>query len=223
MRNLKSFSTAAFFIATAVFAFSCQMDDQIEGIQEAKIIVKETVFRFSINHSEQDILSESGTDLSWDWQSVNQMVSAYIDFPQSPTISQLTIPAPWYTQGNPLNTIEKDIYSKDGWVLVMRNFGSSERAVKRPYFGLLNTKTNILKIFIHNSQWQPGHYLESNLVLVDSQNIHSRSFESKPAKIVQFDSWFNLEFQLDQNQLSTPYANFSFLIECAGILETEVG
>ena len=104
----------------------------------------------------------------------------------------------------------------------MRNFGSSEKGVQRPYFGLLNTKTNILRIFIRNSQRQSGNYLESKLVIVDSQMNHSKSLESKPAEIIQYDSWFNLEFQLEQNQLSPPFSNYGFLIECEGVSEIEI-
>jgi hypothetical protein len=214
---------ATLSLAISFIMFSCQLDDQIEEKQETKIISKETVFTFSINHSEQLISSELGTDLSWDWQSVNQVVPAFIAYPLSSNIAKLDITAPWYTQGNPLNTNEIDIYSKDGWVLVMRNFGSPENGVPRAYFGLLNTKTNLLRIFIHNSQLQSGNYLESKLTLVASQDAPIRSFESKPSKIIQFDSWFNLEFQLEPNQLKPDFENFQFLLECTGIAETVIG
>ena len=118
MRDIKSFSSAAFFIATAFLAFSCQMDEQemdeqIEEVQKEKIIFEETVFKFLINHHEQDISSKSGTDLTWEWQLENQTVPAFIAFPQRPTITKDNIPVPWGTHGNPLNVVEPHIYSKD--------------------------------------------------------------------------------------------------------------
>ncbi len=214
---------ASLSFVISFFMFSCQLDDQNQEIQEIKVTSKEAVFRFSINHSEQLISNEQGTDLSWDWQTVNQVIPAFIAYPQYSTIAKLDITAPWYTQGNPLNANQMDIYSKDGWVLVMRNFGSAENGVPRPYFGLLNTKTNILRIFIHNSQWQSGNYLESKLTLVASQDAPTKSLESKPARIIQFDSWFNLEFQLEPNQLRPAFEKVQFLLECTGIAETVIG
>lgn len=213
---------ATLLIGIASIFFSCQVKEQIEEFEETKIILKESLFRFTVIHPDQLISSESSTDLSWDWQTRNLLIQAFVLNSFNPIIVKRDIFAPWYTQSNALNIIDPKNSSEDGYKLVMRNFGSPENGVWRPYFGLLNTKTNLLRIFIHNSQSQPGHYVEAKLILIDNQNNQSKSYDSKPARITQFESWFNLEFQLEPNQLRAPFEEVKFLIECEGIRETVI-
>ncbi|MDC0714414.1 hypothetical protein POL68_38520 [Stigmatella sp. ncwal1] len=59
---------------------------------------------------------------------------------------------PFYTGGHTLNTLEKDMYPADGWVLAFRDFGSPSAAPDVPFFALYNRYRGILRIMLYNSR-----------------------------------------------------------------------
>ncbi|MFP2910927.1 hypothetical protein ACLESD_39010 [Pyxidicoccus sp. 3LFB2] len=59
---------------------------------------------------------------------------------------------PFYTGGHPLNTLEKDMYPADGWVLAYRDFGTPSAAPDLPFFALYNKYRGILRVMVFNTR-----------------------------------------------------------------------
>lgn len=88
---------------------------------------------------------------NWDWTVSGPGHTLY--FTDSLGIVRSTTrQLPFYTAGHPLNTLEKDMYPQDGWVLAYRDFGTPTAAPDVPFFALYNKYRGILRIMLFNSR-----------------------------------------------------------------------
>lgn len=138
---------------------------------------------------------------------------------------------PYYTQGQPTNTENSlpDVLPEDGWVLVLRDFGTPTSAPPYPHFMLYNKYRGILRLFYLNTQQQrmqqysaTVRFMESNTALM-TFNSKEKCFLNDYDKtltlttfgnIPQF-GWGHFDFILtgyDPSLLSKPYTAFDVKI-----------
>lgn len=93
--------------------------------------------------------TDVNTDPGWKWYQ-NTIVQLYVE-PNQPPVNRLM---PWFdnngTAAIALNTgsnSTRDMYPSDGWVLVYRDFGTTEIEQKWPHFILYNRYKGILRLF----------------------------------------------------------------------------
>ncbi|MGJ1535640.1 hypothetical protein ACR784_11500 [Sphingobacterium multivorum] len=97
--------------------------------------------------------NDPNLDPNWDWNnSALNTVTVYYTTQAGSTINEHNILVPWKTQGNPMNQINPDIKTEDGWILAYKDFGTPTRGVYMPYFALYNKYRGILRVFVMNSQ-----------------------------------------------------------------------
>ncbi|MGB3181537.1 MAG: T9SS type A sorting domain-containing protein [Cyclobacteriaceae bacterium] len=109
-------------------------------------------------------------DPNWDWTINGTGYTIYYDAPNITNPVQLNnIQLPFYTQGNSLNTYEKDMHPEDGWVLMYRDFGTPTSAPPFPFFVLYNKYRGIFRLMIYNSQNLSSTYYRINLSFWDGQ------------------------------------------------------
>ncbi|MCG8420800.1 MAG: hypothetical protein MJE77_23000 [Proteobacteria bacterium] len=90
-------------------------------------------------------------DPNWDWtQDGPGHTLYYTDL--SGIIRSTTRQLPFYVSGHALNTIEKDMYQEDGWVLAFRDFGTPDSAPDMPFFVLYNKYRGMLRIMLFNTR-----------------------------------------------------------------------
>jgi hypothetical protein len=90
-------------------------------------------------------------DPSWDWTvSGAGHTIYYTDL--IGVVRSKVVQVPFYTGGHPLNTLEKDMYPADGWMLAFRDFGGPSAAPDLPFFALYNKYRGILRIMLYNTR-----------------------------------------------------------------------
>ena len=98
-----------------------------------------------VNRAYSAVPGDGNRDAAWDWTQ-NNTYTLYAD--SGPVSVQL----PYYSGSGPaaadLNVSSgRDIYPADGWVLVVRHFGSPSFSVNLPYFMLYNKYRGILRLY----------------------------------------------------------------------------
>ena len=95
--------------------------------------------------------SDPNRDPNWDfWTIRDYTIYFYKDgaiYPTPPTH------LPYYTQSHPTSDANwtPDVFPEDGWMLVIRDFGTPTAAPAFPYFALYNKYRGILRFFFLNS------------------------------------------------------------------------
>ena len=143
MKNLLTLLLLASFIT-----FSCE--DSLEEQSSASLDQPE-VGKTSLNGRIMDP-NDPNLDPDWQWW-VPGNHKAYI-FGSEPE----DILLPFFSQGNVLNTIEKDMYPEDGWVLVARDFGTPNSPVSNPFLILYNKYRGILRYMVYNGTREKASY-----------------------------------------------------------------
>ncbi|WP_257456854.1 hypothetical protein [Archangium lipolyticum] len=96
-------------------------------------------------------VGDPNLDPNWDWTPSGAGHTLY--FTDQLGIVRSTVrQLPFYTAGHPLNTLEKDMYPQDGWVLAYRDFGTPTAAPDVPFFVLYNKYRGILRVMLFNSR-----------------------------------------------------------------------
>ena len=86
---------------------------------------------------------DANLNADWDWR--EEFYDVYWDRPPA----QLwTVTSPFYSEFTGGVAFTKDFEPEDGWVLLARNFGSSNNYLKYPYFILYNRHTGLLRVFV---------------------------------------------------------------------------
>ncbi|NMO15324.1 hypothetical protein HPC49_20470 [Pyxidicoccus fallax] len=95
--------------------------------------------------------TDPNLDPNWDWTVSGAGHTLY--YTDATGIVRSTVrQVPFYTGGHPLNTLEKDMYPEDGWVLVYRDFGTPTSAPDLPFFALYNKYRGILRVMVFNTR-----------------------------------------------------------------------
>jgi hypothetical protein len=102
-----------------------------------------------VNRAYSTVPGDPNRDPNWDW-TVDQTYTLYLDS------GAVTVRLPYYSGSGPaaadLNiSTGRDILPVDGWVLVVRHFGTPTSSVNFPYFILYNKYRGILRLFY----WSP--------------------------------------------------------------------
>jgi hypothetical protein len=95
--------------------------------------------------------TDPNLDPNWDWTVSGAGHTVYYT-DLNGVIRSKVVQVPFYTSGHPLNTLEKDMYKEDGWVLAFRDFGTPSAAPNVPMFALYNKYRGILRIMFYNSR-----------------------------------------------------------------------
>ncbi|MFP2960558.1 hypothetical protein ACLEPN_22735 [Myxococcus sp. 1LA] len=104
-----------------------------------------------INQSRYLPVGDPNLDPNWDWTVIGPGHTLYYKDLNGVIRSNL-VQVPFLTGGHPLNTLEKDMYPEDGWVLAFRDFGSPSAAPDMPFFALYNKYRGILRAMLYNSR-----------------------------------------------------------------------
>lgn len=102
-----------------------------------------------VNRAYSVTAGDPNRDPAWDW-TVDQTYTLYLD------TGAVTVRLPYYSGSGPaaadLNiSTGRDIQPVDGWVLVVRHFGTPTSSVNFPYFILYNKYRGLLRLFY----WSP--------------------------------------------------------------------
>ncbi|RKE57506.1 hypothetical protein [Sphingobacterium detergens] len=150
-------------------------------------------------------------DPNWDWNnSALNTVKVYYTTQAGSTINEHNMLVPWKTQGNPMNQINPDIKTEDGWILVYKDFGTPTRGVYMPYFAVYNKYRGILRVFVMNSQSIGTSYFLGSLKFRNSTYTNaSLSFFSNANYLDSYDKTENQEVMATANQFGS-WMNFDF-------------
>lgn len=96
-------------------------------------------------------VGDPNLDPNWDWTVSGPGHTVYYTDAIG-VIRSKVVQVPFYTGGHPLNTLEKDMYREDGWVLAYRDFGTPTAAPNVPFFALYNRYRGILRIMLYNAR-----------------------------------------------------------------------
>lgn len=191
---MKNLSYLVFAILGLAGLLSCQdqedMDQNFENLEP--LVIADTVFQFGIAHAiKDDNISPSET---WflDGSELIKIVALF----SGDRIGTLDIPLPWYNQGNALNLVNSTVNTAGGWQMISSNLGSFDFPVVRPYFFIFNKQLGKIYFFVHNTQSQPGSYAVGQLEIGTADDDLKLELTSKQTNFNQFDSWFNFEFDL---------------------------
>lgn len=195
--QMKNLSFFALLVFSALSFYSCQdpIEEEVNKNLEP-IIIADTVFQFAIRHDE--LSGKNDSTKNFDWENI-EIKKAIIRNGLGQTV-ETNLTLPWKTQGNPLNQVNPGIYKADGWDLVSVNFGSQEIPVDRPYLTMYNKEKRRFYLFVSNARYQAGSYAVGKLILNASDPDSMFSLDSKQAKVIQFDSWFNFEFEIPEGK-----------------------
>jgi len=155
--------------------------------------------------------NDPNLDPNWDWNnSALNTVKVYYTTQAGSTINEHNMLVPWKTQGNPMNQINPDIKTEDGWILVYKDFGTPTRGVYMPYFAVYNKYRGILRVFVMNSQSIGTSYFLGSLKFRNSTYTNaSLSFFSNENYLDSFDKTENQEVMATANQFGS-WMNFDF-------------
>lgn len=141
--------------SSCVDSFDSMIDD--ERLSEQK--VKES---FSLRPLALDSINafrimppgDPNLNSSWQWYTSDSQTMYYrnstniIQVPGSPR-------TPFFTNGHILadatNDDNKDMWPEDGWMLVVRDFGTAADAIRYPFFILYNKYTGLMRVCIFNA------------------------------------------------------------------------
>jgi hypothetical protein len=178
---------------------SCQnqedMDQNLENLEPIEIA--DTVFQFGIAHA----IKEDNTSPSETWFSDGSELINIVAFYYNDQIGTRNITLPWFTQGNTLNLVNNKINPAGGWQMISSNLGSVESPVRRPYFFIFNKQLGKIYFFVYNIPNQAGSYAVGQLEIRATSGDSKLELTSKQTKFNQFDSWFNFEFDLEDQNL----------------------
>ncbi len=151
-------------------------------------------------------------NLDWNNPATNYITAYCLN--GSGNIIQRQITVPWKTQGNKLNVPDPDIKTANGWVMVMRDVGTSSRGVDFPFYMLYNKYRGILRILVYNAQRVAANYFKGELQFNSTSYTNScLSFTANKDKALKdsydpnvaqsalayantFDAWINFDFVL---------------------------
>ena len=155
--------------------------------------------------------NDPNLDPNWDWNNnALNTVKVYYTTQAGSTINEHNILVPWKTQGNPMNQINPDIKTEDGWILAYKDFGTPTRGVYMPYFALYNKYRGILRVFVMNSQSIGTSYFLGSLKFRNSAYTNaSLSFFSDANYLDSYDKTENQEVMAVANQFGS-WINFDF-------------
>lgn len=116
-------------------------------------------------------------DPTWDWTR-QQKYTLFINnrHIQGGTQQKNNIDLPWYSYNSPtfgvfgITQEARDIYPKDGWLLLYRDFGTLENPVQIPNIILYNCYTGVLRLFFYYTGEERSHGIVE-LSLPDSNNF----------------------------------------------------
>lgn len=148
---------------------------------------------------------------NWDWNnSALNTVKVYYTTQAGSTINEHNMLVPWKTQGNPMNQINPDIKTEDGWILAYKDFGTPTRGVYMPYFAVYNKYRGILRVFVMNSQSIGTSYFLGSLKFRNSAYTNaSLSFFSASSSLDSYDKTESQEVMATANQFGS-WMNFDF-------------
>lgn len=155
--------------------------------------------------------NDPNLDPNWDWNnSALNTVKVYYTTQAGSTINEHNMLVPWKTQGNPMNQINPDIKTEDGWILAYKDFGTPTRGVYMPYFAVYNKYRGILRVFVMNSQSIGTSYFLGSLKFRNSTYTNaSLSFFSNANYLDSYDKTENQEVMATANQFGS-WMNFDF-------------
>ncbi|MFL6261187.1 MAG: hypothetical protein ACJ76Y_15920 [Thermoanaerobaculia bacterium] len=166
----------------------------------------------TVNHSM--LSGDPNRDPSWDW-TINTTYPLYV----SGLSSSVNVLLPYYAATGPaagdLNIAgDRDIYPSQGWVLVVRDFGSSTAPTSLPYFILYNRYRGILRLFYWSTLPSSFDHAAASLhfqqttaaktaalmSLSDSSHMTAGDYNPSRAEIVigkiAWQQWSYLDFDL---------------------------
>ena len=198
------------FVSLVSIFLGCSVDQPDEpAMEEKELVFVEELFTFGIAHQ------TSNSELAWDWKSSSPFFPVHILNQEGKVVNgQITLP--WFTQGNALSVAEPPVLVEKGWDLVFRNFGTESQGVSRPYFALYNSETKKLLVMVYNAKNDSGNYLISKLSLSNASGFLLKELESEPCEIIQYDSWFNMEFDLAEVSITPDFSESQIQIESTG-------
>lgn len=95
--------------------------------------------------------TDPNLDPNWDWTVSGAGHTLY--YTDATGIIRSTVrQVPFYTGGHALNTLEKDMYPADGWMLAYRDFGTPAAAPDLPFFVLYNKYRGIFRVMVFNTR-----------------------------------------------------------------------
>lgn len=155
--------------------------------------------------------NDPNLDANWDWNnSALNTVKVYYTTQAGSTINEHNMLVPWKTQGNPMNQVNPDIKTEDGWILAYKDFGTPTRGVYMPYFAVYNKYRGILRVFVMNAQSIGTSYFLGSLKFRNSAYTNaSLSFFSVANYLDSYDKTENQEVMATANQFGS-WMNFDF-------------
>lgn len=191
-----------------------------DNAQAKETVLRDTVFTFLIGHIPILDAEDPNSDKNWDWEAINSPVDTYV-LSEGKAFHD-AIGMPWHTQGNKMNVVNPDIKASDGWIFVLRDFGTEKRGVLRPYFSLYNKNTGRLFFAVRNSLQQSGSFAKGKLSVRTSSGEVIGIFLSGEEKFNQFDGWFNFHFDLKDSKVDLANTSPDITLEVVGVSETRV-
>jgi hypothetical protein len=176
--------------------------------------------------------TDPNNDPNWDWKASSSYTLYHPDFPAG---TPIVVTSPFYLNIEALRDNDK----QDGWVLLIRNFGTSWRSESVPYFALYNKYQALLRLFVYTRM--PGTYSDGGIELFfgsssrttaltflknrayaqDKLNLVSgnRSLASTP---IINGNWAYAEFPMSYDVNTPLIQNPSFWFKIWGISDYEI-
>jgi hypothetical protein len=111
------------------------------------------------------LAGDPNLDPAWDWTTHTTHLLYMSQAGERP--SAITAKLPFDTPDNPLYSETPDMAREDGWMLVHRDFGTSEAAPPLPYFTLYNRYRGTFRVMLFNGLQRDDSYYLGELAFLD--------------------------------------------------------
>ncbi|EIM75587.1 hypothetical protein A3SI_13153 [Nitritalea halalkaliphila LW7] len=152
-----------------LLAFGCSQVEEIAQDKEKELnpIDFETVEGQPFGARILEV-NDPNSDPSWDWTEVGNWNLFVRPATPGQNAIQVQTTSPFFEQGNPLNTVNKDMYPEDGWVLVARDFGTPNNPVQTPFYALYNKYQGRFRILFYTNELGASGMVRVGLALNSS-------------------------------------------------------
>lgn len=215
------FLLSAVALSISYNLMSCSPDiEEIDQKMEDQIIVDERiVYQSSLTYPTFFNGDDPNINPLWTWMD-KMLVKVYYTSSIDQDVDR-EISLPWKTMGNPLTVGDPDIKPEDGWAFAFKDFGTTDRRPRMPILSMYNGNTQVLRLFIYNSQRVAASFFKGEMVLKEVLDGNREIFRGEAKAVANsHDAWINFEYEV--TGFTVPFDNDNFIMEVtlSGIVET---
>lgn len=221
MKSINLLNIFALFLSIQLFSCASDIEEIDDDVTDQIIFNERIVYQSELTFPNFIEREDPNNDLSWTWMDKMMVKVHYLSVIDQDIDKEIGLP--WYTQGNPLSVVDPDIKPQDGWAFAFKDFGTPQRRTRMPILSMYNENTQILRLFVYNSQQVGANYFKGDMVIKDKLNGHKEIFKGEARAVANsYDAWINFEFKVIE--FTAPLDIDKFLIELnvSGVVETVI-